>query len=1042
MPKVLKYTLTMKGTTMKTTLTLLIALLLAPLATLTFGAEPNTSAVQSLDGDGWRIATDPKNEGREAKWFAAPREDAKPTKVPGTIQQTFPGYHGAAWYWTEFASPAATPGHRWRLCFGAVDYFAEVWLNGTRLGVHEGSDAPFEFDVSDALRVSGKNLLAVRVINPGHRPTDGFVVSKIPHSFKVGDGYDFGGNANSGGILLPVELRLVPTVHVADIFVRTDISNGDVRVQITAENLSKAPTECLLKVDVRSRDNGREVVQCAAAMKFMVPPGQSAQNLSLNVKQPRLWSPQEPNLYSAGIALEAAMPKGLRTVHRTGVRFGFRDFRVGADGYFRLNGKRLFLKSCHTVNNFPVAIGVAHTPELFTRDLLYAKGMGFDMVRFLGGPPFPEQLQFCDEIGLMVYSESRASWRLGDSPQMAERFDRSVSQMILRDRNHPCVTIWGLLNETGRKHVPQSQHAMAALPLVRSLDDTRLVLFNSGRFDGAFSNGSLCNPGSATWEYLWGGESPDNKEQYLLGDRHMYPWVPHTDQQIKLFQIVPLEEMVAPNVPRSDQQIKRLQDMISSGAMKPVFLSEYGIGSLVNPYRIMRLHDQNRTPEDAVDFAAYRKISERLTDDLKKYGMDCLFAFPEDLILASERMHARHRTLGYNAIRANPLICGYSLTGLIDSPAGEGLLTEWQELKQGTMDAMNDCLAPLRWCLFVEPMHAYAGRPFRIKAVMANDGVLDSGEYPVRLKIFGPQGVVWEKVSKLVIPAADSPDKIPLASPVLDEDVTVNGPAGVYTFAAELERGGAARGGRFEFYISRKEDFPRMTESVAVLGIPHDIQKWLKAHGVTVANWNEPAAKACRIILVGDNIGTDPTQATNTWRELAGRIATGDVAVFLTPSVFAEGTNSTQWLPLKNKGVCRGSRNWIYHREDVAKQHPVFEGLPAGGMLNWYYYLQVTPDLLFEGLDTPEDAVAAAFAPGDNHGNGYNSGLLTGMYRLGAGRFFVNTLRILKNVDTNPSADRLLLNMIRTAAELGKGPRTELPPDFETSLNEIGYGSR
>lgn len=333
-----------------------------------------------------------------------------------------------------------------------------------------------------------------------------------------------------------------------------------------------------------------------------------------------------------------------------------------------------------------------------------------------------------------------------------------------------------------------------------------------------------------------------------------------------------------------------------------------------------------------------------------------------------------------------------------------------------------------------------ADRPFHVEAVMANDGVLASGEYPVRLKIFGTQGAVWEKASNLVIPAADSPDKIPLATPVLDEDVTVNGPAGVYTFAAELKRGGAARGGRFEFYISRAEDFPRMTESVALLGIPDDKRKWLKAHGVTVAEWNEPAAKACRVILVGD--GPGPTQATNTWRELAGRIATDDVAVFLKPSAFAEGKNSTRWLPLKNKGVCRRSNNWVYHREDVAKQHPVFEGLPAGGMLNWYYYLQVTPDLLFERLDTREDAVATAFGPGDNDGNGYNSGLLMGMYRLGTGRFFVNTLRILENVDTNPSADRLLLNMIRTAAELGKGPRTELPPDFETSLNEIGYGSR
>jgi hypothetical protein len=440
-----------------------------------------------------------------------------------------------------------------------------------------------------------------------------------------------------------------------------------------------------------------------------------------------------------------------------------------------------------------------------------------------------------------------------------------------------------------------------------------------------------------------------------------------------------------------------------------------------------------------LDYAAYRNISARLTADLKKYGMDELFAFPEDLILASERMHARHRILGYNAIRANPRLCGYSLTGMIDQPAGEGLLTEWRELKPGIMDAVSDGLAPLRWCLFVEPMHVYAGRPFHIEAVMANDGVLAAGEYPVRLKIRGPGGVVWQRASKLVIPAADSPDKIPLATPVLAEDVTINGPAGVYTLAAELERGGAARGGRLEFYLSRAEDLPRLNETVAVSGISDDARKWLNNHGVATADLNDPAAQACRVILVGE--GPTRPRAAATWRELVRRITTGDVAVFLEPSAFAEGQNSTRWLPLKNKGVCRHSNNWVYHREDVAKQHPLFAGLPAGGMLDWYYYLQITPNMLFEGQDPPEDAVAAAFAPGDWLGNGYNSGLVTGVYRLGSGRFIINTLRILENLNADPAADRLLLNMIRTSAGLGSSPRAELPTDFDARLKEIGFGS-
>ena len=97
------------------------------------------------------------------------------------------------------------------------------------------------------------------------------------------------------------------------------------------------------------------------------------------------------------------------------------------------------------------------------------------------------------------------------------------------------------------------------------------------------------------------------------------------------------------------------------------------------------------------------------------------------------------------------------------------------------LDAMTDCLAPLRWCLFAKPMHAYAGRPLRIEAVMANDGVLTPGEYPATLKIVGPRGVVWQKETNLGIPAADVPDNIPLATPVLAENVVIDGPDGFHS---------------------------------------------------------------------------------------------------------------------------------------------------------------------------------------------------------------------------------------------------------------------
>jgi hypothetical protein len=87
-------------------------------ATSVPAGQPVSSTVVSLDGDGWLLATDPKNVGREEKWFEMPRAEAKPTKVPWIIQDAFPAYHGVAWYWREFAAPTNPhAGGRWLLRF-------------------------------------------------------------------------------------------------------------------------------------------------------------------------------------------------------------------------------------------------------------------------------------------------------------------------------------------------------------------------------------------------------------------------------------------------------------------------------------------------------------------------------------------------------------------------------------------------------------------------------------------------------------------------------------------------------------------------------------------------------------------------------------------------------------------------------------------------------------------------------------------------------------------------------------------------------------
>ena len=157
--------------------------------------------------------------------------------------------------------------------------------------------------------------------------------------------------------------------------------------------------------------------------------------------------------------------------------------------------------------------------------------------------------------------------------------------------------------------------------------------------------------------------------------------------------------------------------------------------------------------------------------------------------------------------------------------------------------------------------------------------------------------------------------------------------------------------------------------------------------------------------------------------------------MFLAPEIFKKGDHPAGWLPLAKKGTLAGLPVWVYHKDDWAKPHPIFAGLPTGCVLDHAFYRELFSDRGWSGQDAPAEAVAGAI----NTSSGYNSGLTVGVYPLGAGRFVLNTLRIRENLGRDPVAERLFRNMLRySARDLGQPP-AELPADFEATLKAIGY---
>jgi len=417
--------------------------------------------------------------------------------------------------------------------------------------------------------------------------------------------------------------------------------------------------------------------------------------------------------------------------------------------------------------------------------------------------------------------------------------------------------------------------------------------------------------------------------------------------------------------------------------------------------------------------------------------MEGVYAFPEEMLRASQQLHCRQRLLGFNLIRSNPRICGYNLTGLLDHGyTGEGLWTFWREFKPGIMDALQDGWAPLRWCLFAAPMHAYVGRPVKLEAVLANEDVLAPGTYPIRLRVVGPNGIAWEEQREVVIAKPASGEDGPLAVPVFSGDVTLRGPAGQYTFAVTMEHGGAPAGGRLVFYLS--ESPAAAPVAVVASMVEPRVQEWLKTRGVSVTPLEAAQGEMRQVILVGN--WDESNLKPETRKDLLRRVAGGSVAVFLKPGAFKKDVDPLGWLPLKNKGRLTNFSDWLYHKECVAKKHALFDGMQPPGIMDWDYYGPIITSRFFEGQDTPEETAAAAFAVcHSSRPDGYAAGVMLGVYRFGEGKIILNTLNVLDNVDKHPAADRLLMNMIGYAARTAKGPLSPLSADFDATLKGIGY---
>ena len=362
-------------------------------------------------------------------------------KVPGDWNTQRPEllyYEGSMWYRKVFDFGGGTDGQRVFVRFGAVNYRADVYLNGKKLGVHVGGFTPFSFEVTKLLKL-GVNSLVLKVDNKRAREA----VPTVNTDWW-----------NYGGITREVKLVTVPENFIADhrIALESETSrtiSGWVQIAGAGagENVQVEIPELGEKLFTQADASGRA--------KFSFTPAKL-----------QLWSPETPKLY------EVVIVGGSDVVTE---RIGFRTVRTQGKAIL-LNGKSVFLRGICIHEEFPLnGGGRVNTLEKARQLLLWAKDLGCNFVRLAHYPHNEAMTRQADELGIMVWSEVPVYWTIDWTN--AETYANAQNQLtdeIQRDANRASIIIWSMANETPVSE-PRTKFLTHLVERTRSLDNTRLI---------------------------------------------------------------------------------------------------------------------------------------------------------------------------------------------------------------------------------------------------------------------------------------------------------------------------------------------------------------------------------------------------------------------------------------------------------------------------------------------------------------------------------------------------------------------------------------
>ena len=416
----------------------------------------------------WDFEFDDKDMGENEKWYED-KPFSKTITVPFCYQSKLSGIgsdemHEIMWYKRSFTIPDEFFGKRLLLNFGAVDYYAKVWINGKYAGCHKGGHTPFVFDITN-LVYKGENKVAVRV-------EDRYDCSQPRGKQYWKQNPEFIWYTPTSGIWQTVWIEGVPDLYIERMRMTPDIDKGTLLLEAF---LNKACQNASLEIKVSYKDRVIKEIHTLISGRY--------NKITINIAEEgnmegvHLWSPESPNLYNISLSLkqEGCCDEVLSF-------FGMRKIAVEGDRIL-LNNREYYQKLVLDQGYWEESLLTPPSDEAIKFDIEMTKKLGFNGARKHQKIEDPRYYYWADKLGLLVWGELPSAYTF--NPLETERLSHEMMEFINRDYNHPSIVTWVPLNESwGVDNIysdkMQQDFARSLYYLIKSLDSTRLISTNDG----------------------------------------------------------------------------------------------------------------------------------------------------------------------------------------------------------------------------------------------------------------------------------------------------------------------------------------------------------------------------------------------------------------------------------------------------------------------------------------------------------------------------------------------------------------------------------